>query len=318
MKVSVLVNNYNYARFLPEALESVASQTLAPHEIIVVDDGSEDDSAEVLKALCERFPLLRLHFQANGGQLAALRSAMQIASGDWCLFLDADDAWEPEHLANAARAVAASPDVAVWYAGHCESEGPPLFRSKWPEGAIGPCAALVSATGVRIGTITSAIGLRQDMVQQILALPMDLDASWRIRADDVLLYTSAFAGAVIHHSLEPTVRYRIHGMNLFAKAKADTETYLHGKQRLFEVCRQRYGIAERHHFKLLCKEINCMAADRQGHEVLRRYRRAIRRADAPFLTRAAAYLSTFRSACTLRSSALGKNSAKTSASRCSE
>jgi glycosyltransferase involved in cell wall biosynthesis len=301
MKLSVLINNYNYARFLPEALASVAAQSLPPHEIIVVDDGSTDESAEVLATLRGTFPSLRPYFQRNGGQLAAMRSAMRLASGDWCLFLDADDAWEPDHLASAARALAASPDVAVWYSGHQESEGPPLFRSKWPAGATGPCAALVSATGVRIGTITSAIGLRRDMVREILELPEELDASWRIRADDVLLYTSALAGAVIYYSPEPTVSYRIHGRNHFAKARADSEAYVRGKQRLFEICRKRYGLEVQNHLVLLRDELNHMAADRHSHEVLRRYRRAIRRVNAPFPERFVAYFSTFQPARKLRS-----------------
>jgi glycosyltransferase involved in cell wall biosynthesis len=293
MKLSVLINNYNYARFLPEALQSVVSQTLAPHEIIVVDDGSIDNSKEVLEDFRGNFPSLRLHFQLNGGQLSAIRSAMRLASGDWCLFLDADDAWESAHLANAANAMAASPDAAVWYAGHRESEGAPLFRSKWPAGAVGPCAALVSATGVRIGTITSAIGLRRDLVQEILALPEELDSSWRIRADDVLLYTAALAGAVIHYSPEPTVRYRIHGGNHFARTREDSEAYANGKETLFDLCRERYGIESNHHLELLRDELAVMSAERRSHEVRRRYLRAIRRANAPFTKRVMAYFSSF-------------------------
>jgi len=131
------------------------------------------------------------------------------------------------------------------------------------------------------------------MVREILVLPEELDASWRIRADDVLLYTAALAGAVIHYSPEPTVRYRIHGENHFAKARADSETYVHGKERLFEVCRKRYGIELNHHLELLRDELGVMSAERRSHEVRRRYLRAIRRANAPFTKRVMAYFSSF-------------------------
>lgn len=293
MKASVLINNYNYGRFLLEAVRSVINQAHEAYEIIIVDDGSTDESSEVLGMLSSLSSKIHTISQANQGQLAAIRAGIRASTGDWCFFLDADDAWEPEHLANAAHAVMVNPDAAVWYAGHRESAGPPLFRSKWPAGATGPCAALVSATGVRIGTITSAVGLRRDIASEILALPRELDALWRIRADDVLLYAAAFAGAVIHYSPGPSLRYRIHGGNHFAKAGADSEAYIRAKEHLFDVCRQRYGIEVARHLELLHSELSVMVGERRGHEVLRRYRRAILRADAPLAKRAAAYFSTF-------------------------
>jgi glycosyltransferase involved in cell wall biosynthesis len=161
MKFSVLVNNYNYARFLPEALESVSAQTHPAHEIIVVDDGSTDESMAVLTDYQKRLPALRVHRQANSGQLSAMRTAIQLASGDWCAFLDADDTWLPTHLAKASDALQKHPEVSMYYSGHRETDGPPLYRSKWPAGTAGPLAGLVSVTGVRVGTITSTILLRR-------------------------------------------------------------------------------------------------------------------------------------------------------------
>jgi glycosyltransferase involved in cell wall biosynthesis len=283
MKFSVLINNYNYARFLPETIASVAAQTLPAHEIIVVDDGSKDDSLAVLDSLRAAHPSLRVHAQANGGQLSAMRAAIRLATGDWCAFLDADDTWEPGHLAVAARAVADAPSASVYYSGHAETSGPPVYRSKWPAGPAGPFAALVSATGVRVGTITSTVSLRADLARQIADLPPELDADWRIRADDVLLYAAAFSGAVFVHEPAPTVRYRIHGGNAFAHGdnEARERAYVENKSRLFATCRARHGLDSSRHFELLQHEFCGLPAERRSHEVRRRYRRAIWRQSAP-------------------------------------
>lgn len=293
MKASVLINNYNYARFLPDALASVAAQTHPTDEIIVVDDGSKDESLAVLASLRENYPNLQVHSQENAGQLAAMRAAIKLANGDWCFFLDADDAWEPRHLENAARAISSHPEAGVWYAGHQESEGPPLYRSKWPAGPSGPFSSLVSVTGVRIGTITSTVALRHDFAMDVARLPPELDDDWRIRADDVLLYAAAFAGAIFYYSMEKTARYRIHGGNAFAHKDAREADYRERKMRLFEICRGRNGIDPSRHLNLMKRELASYPQERRSREALRRYRRAMRRLDAPLRERLWTWLSTY-------------------------
>lgn len=294
LKASVLINNYNYARFLPEALASITAQTHPAHEIIVVDDGSKDESLQVLESLRETTPNLRVHAQPNGGQLSAMRAGIELATGDWCFFLDADDSWDDCHIANAASAIAKHPEAGVWYSGHRETEGPALYRSKWPAGPAGPFPGLVSGTGVRIGTITSTIALRQDFAIGIASLPASLNEDWRIRADDVLLYASAFAGAIFHHSMEESVCYRIHGDNAFAHNDAREVSYRKNKKRLFDICRELNGIDPARHLKLMVSEVLDFPPERRNREALRRYRRAIRRLDAPFAERLSAYFSTYR------------------------
>jgi len=295
MKFSVLINNYNYARFLPETLASVAAQTHAPHEIIVVDDGSQDDSLAVLESLRATTPGLRIHAQPNGGQLSAMRAGIDLATGDCCAFLDADDTWEPDHLATAARALSASPEAGVYYSGHLETSGPAVFRSKWPAGIGGPFPALVSATGVRIGTITSTIILRKDRADALSRQVADLEADWRIRADDVLLFGAAFGSALFLHEPRPTVRYRIHGGNSYAHGDhaAKEAAYRARLAGLFDRFRRDAGIEPAKHFELLVREFNATPSERRSPEALRRYRRAIRRAPAPLSQRLAAFVRTY-------------------------
>jgi len=94
--VSVIIPNYNYGRFLIEAIESVLAQTYPIREIIVVDDGSTDNSLEILAAYeKDKVKIIR---QKNCGVGAARNAGVKASSGDLVAFLDADDIWFPEKL----------------------------------------------------------------------------------------------------------------------------------------------------------------------------------------------------------------------------
>jgi len=94
-KVSVVIPTYNYGRYLGEAIDSALNQSLPPHEVVVVDDGSTDNSSEVLAGYGDRIITLR---QQNLGVGAARNSGARVATGDFLAFLDADDYWAPEKL----------------------------------------------------------------------------------------------------------------------------------------------------------------------------------------------------------------------------
>jgi hypothetical protein len=88
MLVSIVINNYNYARYVAIAIDSALAQTWHPLEVIVVDDGSTDDSWTVIERYGERVRAIR---QANGGQGAAYNAGFAASRGEWVLFLDSDD-----------------------------------------------------------------------------------------------------------------------------------------------------------------------------------------------------------------------------------
>ncbi len=98
--VSILINNYNYARFLPCAIDSALGQTYANIEVIVVDDGSTDNSREVITSYGAKIiPVLK----ANGGQASAFNAGFRHSTGEIICFLDADDFYPPakvERLVN--------------------------------------------------------------------------------------------------------------------------------------------------------------------------------------------------------------------------
>jgi glycosyltransferase involved in cell wall biosynthesis len=106
MSVSVIIPTYNRAHTLPRAIDSVLSQTLAPLEIIVVDDGSVDDTARLMH---ERYDQYDYHQQANQGVSSARNRGIDKARGEWIALLDSDDRWLPNKLQTQFDALAGSP-----------------------------------------------------------------------------------------------------------------------------------------------------------------------------------------------------------------
>jgi glycosyltransferase involved in cell wall biosynthesis len=94
--VSVIIPAYNSAATIGRAIASVLAQTLTPLEIIVVDDGSKDETARILS---EQYPTINLIMQQNAGAARARNKGVEMARGDLVAFLDADDAWHPQKLA---------------------------------------------------------------------------------------------------------------------------------------------------------------------------------------------------------------------------
>lgn len=95
-KVSVIIPTYNRAKYVTKAIDSVLAQTYKDYEIILVDDGSADNTREVLEPYMERIKYI---YQDNAGVSAARNRGIRKAKGEWVAFLDSDDEWLPERLA---------------------------------------------------------------------------------------------------------------------------------------------------------------------------------------------------------------------------
>lgn len=97
-KISVIIPTYNRKKFIVKAIESVCQQTLPPHEILVIDDGSTDDTGATLQQ-GEYADLLQYHKIDHSGKPAIARNyGLRLATGNWVAFLDSDDLWEPRKL----------------------------------------------------------------------------------------------------------------------------------------------------------------------------------------------------------------------------
>lgn len=112
MVISVITPTYNRARFLPAAVASVLSQTFGDFELIIMDDGSEDNTPDVLKPfLADR--RVRYVYQENQGQSHARNLALKQATGDFIAFLDSDDVWARDKLEKQLAVFRANSEVDI-------------------------------------------------------------------------------------------------------------------------------------------------------------------------------------------------------------
>ncbi len=112
-KVSVVIPCYNSSSYLADAIESALGQSYPLKEVIVVDDGSTDNSAAIMYQYGERIRIVR---QANAGLPAARNAGILASTGEWIAFLDADDWWHPDFLSKTAQALESS-DAVLAYTG---------------------------------------------------------------------------------------------------------------------------------------------------------------------------------------------------------
>jgi glycosyltransferase involved in cell wall biosynthesis len=107
-KYSIVMPCYNHGRFVGAAIESILAQTVADWELLVVDDGSSDNSPEVIQDFARRDPRIKFHRQKNAGQSVARNAAIAQAAGPWIAFIDSDDLWLPQALELFDRYMAAN------------------------------------------------------------------------------------------------------------------------------------------------------------------------------------------------------------------
>lgn len=115
--VSVIMPCYNAAAHLHTSVASVQAQTFTDWELVIVDDGSTDDSWQRLQDLAAADARIRIFRQANAGAAAARNHALRQARGDYTAFLDADDTWHPDFLQTMTAALDANPDAGIAYCG---------------------------------------------------------------------------------------------------------------------------------------------------------------------------------------------------------
>lgn len=111
--VSVIIPSYNYAAYLPDALNSILRQTYLNWEVIVVDDGSKDDTAAVVQQYISQDARIRYQYQRNAGLSAARNTGIRLAKGEYIQLLDADDYIASTKLELQVQTLNEQPDVAL-------------------------------------------------------------------------------------------------------------------------------------------------------------------------------------------------------------
>jgi glycosyltransferase involved in cell wall biosynthesis len=110
-KVSVIIPTYNYGHFLRESIQSVLDQTFGDFEVIVVDDGSTDDTKQMVSSIAD--PRIKYIYQENRGVSAARNTGISACCGDYVALLDSDDIWVPQKLELQVRILDSRPEVSV-------------------------------------------------------------------------------------------------------------------------------------------------------------------------------------------------------------
>lgn len=113
MRLSVVMPAYNAGPFLSQAIESVLGQTWRDFELIVVDDGSGDNTLEIAASYAARDARITVHTQPNAGTAPALNRAIELAAGEWVFLMHADDRMRPNRLERQLAFIQEHPELAV-------------------------------------------------------------------------------------------------------------------------------------------------------------------------------------------------------------
>jgi hypothetical protein len=217
--VSAVIPAYNAAGFIERAIQSVLAQTRPVIEVLVVDDGSRDDTAAIAERCGAPVRVIR---QANAGPSAARNHGARVAQGEWVAFLDADDAWRPEKLQQQAEYFDDSSVGAV----HCyvvdvppkyQYDGELTFDMLWQQNRIG-----TSTTVVRRAAWEALGGFDED--RELIGIEdynfwlRMLSAGWRIAKCDAELSEYTPAADSLSTQIERMTRAELHNARKVAAA----------------------------------------------------------------------------------------------------
>ena len=223
LRVSVIIPSYNRADYLPLTLQSIFDQALAPDEIIVVDDGSSDGTAELVKDYGSR---VRYFGQNHLGVAAARNLGLSMAHGDVIAWLDADDLWDPDFLRTVVSRLELDQSIDGVYTGFAliDSAGNVLVT---PEPKVVPPAGLFQALIDSDFIITSAFVVRKKCFEQVGCF----DESFRICEDYDMFLRLSKVFTLVGVS-QPLMKLRVHEHNI----TRDTQIF----------CRFRLALTAKH------------------------------------------------------------------------
>jgi glycosyltransferase involved in cell wall biosynthesis len=205
--ISAIIPTYNYGRFLREAIDSVLAQTYPVLELIVVDDGSTDDTPQILASYGDR---VRAIFQTNGGVGVARNRGIAQARGEYVAFLDSDDVWLSRKLEKEIALFDADPDLGLVHSGAetFDNSGKTLVVSlSGMEGWIGP--ELLRLDQTVIAAPGSGTIVPKRIAEEIGGFDPELQPSedWDFCYRIATRYRVGFVPEVL-------VRYRMHGSGI--------------------------------------------------------------------------------------------------------
>jgi len=213
---SILINNFNYAIYLRQCIDSALGQTWGLKEVIVVDDGSSDDSREIISSYGGQIYAV---YKPNGGQGSALNEGFKRATGSIIIFLDADDLLKPAALETIAPVMNPGVSKIQFRLSVIDETGNPL-KAVLPTAAMkcGDEKKLLARFGVYTSPPGSGNAYAKVFLNAVLPMPVK---EWKIAADAYLIFSAPFYGDIITINKELGC-YRRHGkgasdINFFGK-----------------------------------------------------------------------------------------------------
>lgn len=215
--VSIIINNYNYGRFLKNAIESVLNQTYKPIDLIVVDDGSTDNSHEIIAKYDNEITAI---LKENGGQGSAYNAGFFVARGEIIIFLDSDDMLLENTVQRVVEAFQSDPKVVkVQYRlqvikenGELLDRTYPRVHQKMPTGDLRPG---IFEFPNYLWPPASGNAFSVKALHSILPMP---ESAYRLGADIYVNYFMPFLGSITSLD-EPGALYRRHSKNATALPK---------------------------------------------------------------------------------------------------
>lgn len=229
-RVSVILPTYNRARFLAQALDSIKAQTWTDWDLIIVDDGSTDDTETVVDRLIGEMPgAVSYVRQANKGAYGARNTGLDHATGTYVAFFDSDDLWLPHHLARCMAGLQAHPEL-DWVFGSCtrveHATGRVVDENVfYVDGTPRPFLSLRTRRDgdLRIfddpsGTECQILhgffcGLQNSVIHRRIFDGRRFHEQYRVCEDELFLIRVLAEGARLAYYLEPHVIYRMHELN---------------------------------------------------------------------------------------------------------
>jgi glycosyltransferase involved in cell wall biosynthesis len=210
-RVSVIISNYNYARFLEEAIESVLNQTYRNIEIVVVDDGSTDNSRQILEKF-KSYPQIKIVLKENGGQASCFNAALPYLTGKYICLLDADDYFSANKVEKIVTQFNLSNAEIVYHRlWKVDREGKKISIVPSEKGAPPFSIEDIFSESVPLPS-TTGITFSANFFRQIVPIPEEI---FTIRADFYIHLMGAILNRSVSFLDSPLAFYRLHGKNLY-------------------------------------------------------------------------------------------------------
>jgi glycosyltransferase involved in cell wall biosynthesis len=225
--VSILVSNYNYGHFIGDTIKSALDQTYSNLELIICDDGSTDNSVQIIEEYARQDSRLHLIRKDNGGQASGFNAAFAASRGEIIALLDSDDLFLPRKVERVVADFQVHPDCGLGLQRVIRMSADLRRQGVWPMSDSLPYgwygARLVrDGGGLPYSPPTSGLTLRRDVAERLFPLPLEHPL---VSCPDQLIVRLAPFLTNVTRDLEALSAYRLHGSNNYGPDRVTAESF---------------------------------------------------------------------------------------------